>query len=81
MNPREITRKLAQQSEGTAWIGSVVMCILFYLVYRDRFVGEMQYLFLGGVALLWALYYQTIALAKEIVRLEEKIEELERRIP
>ena len=80
MNNREIVRKWAQQSNASFWIPPLLMFIM-YLVFRDSPEWLVGYLFLMVATLQGASSYQCRTLAKEIVRLEEKIEELERRIP
>jgi hypothetical protein len=80
MNNREIIRKWAQQSNSSLWIPPLVLFII-YLVYRDFPEGRVQYLFLMVAGLFFVSSFNARSLAKEIVRLEEKIEELERRIP
>lgn len=80
MNNREIMRKWAQMSNASFWIAPLLMFIM-YLVYRDSPQWRMGYLFLMLAGLQVASSYQCRCLAKEMIRLEEKIEELERRIP
>ncbi len=80
MNNREIIRKSAQTSN--AWF-LILPLLLFinYLIFRDFPEGLVLFLFLMLGGFSSSLAYQDRCLAKEIVRLEEKIEELERRIP
>jgi hypothetical protein len=80
MNNREIVRKCAQTSN--AWfLISPLMVFINYLIFRDFPEGRVLFLFLIVGVLPCSFAYQERCLAKEIVRLEEKIEELERRIP
>jgi hypothetical protein len=80
MNNREIIRKWAQKSNASFWIPPLLMFIM-YLLYRNSPKWLVGYLFLMVASLEGVSSYHARCLAKEIVRLEEKIEELERRIP
>ncbi|NJK65719.1 MAG: hypothetical protein HC941_03555 [Microcoleus sp. SU_5_3] len=80
MNNREIIRKSAQTSN--AWFLILpLMLLINYLIYRDFPEGRVLFLFLMVGVFSCSSSYQDRCLAKEIVRLEEKIEELEKRIP
>jgi len=80
MNNSERVRKLALQSESNVWIallGGLGLEIMILL--SDRDMTQFMCLFVGFM-LLCIIVSQGRSLAQEIVRLEEKIEELERRI-
>jgi hypothetical protein len=80
MNERQIIRKMAQTSNASFWLAPLVVTIC-YLVYKENPLIKEIYLF-GMVGLTAAASsYQLRCLSREIVRLEEKIEELERRTP
>ena len=82
MNNREIIRELAKQP-NSFWMLPLVLFIMYLIVYRyyPDLGGQVQYLFVMVGFLSYSSFYNAVCLAKEIVRLEEKIEELERRIP
>lgn len=73
-------RKWAQMSNASFWLAPLIVTI-YYLVNKENPLIKEIYLF-GMVALTAAgASYQLRCLSREIVRLEEKIEELERRTP
>jgi hypothetical protein len=80
MNNREIVRKSAQTSNAWLLIWPLILFIN-YLIYRNFPEGPVLFLFLMVGILSCSSSYEYRSLAKEIVRLEEKIEELERCIP
>ncbi|WP_293131712.1 hypothetical protein [Microcoleus sp. bin38.metabat.b11b12b14.051] len=72
-------RKLAQQSNIYFWLAPVVV-FAYYLVWRGNPLMKEGYLFLLVALLPVAAAYQFRSLSKEIIRLEEKIGELEKHI-
>jgi len=81
MNNRERVRKLALESEGNIWIRIFfVGCVegLILLSGQDvmRYIGVPL-----GFLLLGLISSQGGCLAKEIIRLKKKVENLETRIP
>ena len=80
MNSREFVRKLAQVSNASFWLAPLVVTI-FYLLNKENPLLKEMYLFAMVGATAAGSSYQLRCLSREIVRLEEKIEELERRTP
>ncbi len=80
MNERQIIRKWAQRSNASFWLAPLIVTIN-YLVYKENPLIKEIYLFVMVVVTAAASSYQVRCLSREIVRLEEKIEELERRTP
>lgn len=73
-------RKWAQMSNASFWLAPLVVTIS-YLVYKENpLIKEIQ-LFVMVALTAAASSYHLRCLSREIVRLEEKIEQLERRTP
>ena len=80
MNEKQLIRKWAQMSNASFWLAPLVVTI-YYLVYKENPLMKEIYLFVMVALTAVGSSYQLRCLSREIVRLEEKIEELERRTP
>ena len=80
MNERQIIRQWAQKSNASFWLLPLIV-VVYYLVFKENPLMKEIYLFGMVAATAAASSYQLRCLSREIVRLEEKIEELERRTP
>ncbi len=87
MNNREIVRKVAQQSNASIWMSALFVYLvnlggMAFLAAEGRGVSTLYGSQISLISMLFFFVpWMGRFLAKEIVRLEEKIEELERRIP
>ena len=80
MNEKQQIRKWAQRSNASFWLAPLVVT-LFYLLYKENPLIKEIYLFVVVAHTAAGSSYQLRCLSREIVRLEEKIEELERHTP
>ncbi len=80
MNEKQQIRKWAQKSNASFWLAPLSVAI-YYLVSKENPLSKEIYLFVMVAVVAAGSSYQLRCLSREIVRLEEKIEELERHTP
>ena len=80
MNEKQQIRKWAQMSNASFWLAPLSVAI-YYLLSKENPLSKEIYLFVMLAVAAAGSSYQLRCLSREIVRLEEKIEELERRTP
>ena len=81
MNEKQQIRIWAQMSNAIFWLVPLVVTLFYLRVYKENPLIKEIYLFLVVTHTSVGASYQFRCLSREIVRLEEKIEELERRTP
>ncbi|MDB9512787.1 hypothetical protein PN499_16485 [Kamptonema animale CS-326] len=83
MNERELIRKLAKPLTWGSGIITGIMITICLILAASNSESVKLFSFLFSVLLFYSLIQGSVnsSLAREIVRLDEKIEELERRIP